>query len=341
MFLFITADKIGSNTGGGSVTAHELSALSKLDDVKVINPEPQQNPFDTEKQVLKEIKNLDFTKVKLAHFYSATYPETVKLLKEKGVKVTYTVAAHNNIESKKEFELLNIPYNYPHMTDPDLFEKHNVSYTHADCVICPSIAAKKIMERIGCKNVEVIPHGCDEFRSAPLPKNFVVGYLGQVGPDKGVKYLLEAWSNLNYSDAVLNIAGSQSVHLLGLIRSFQKGNFNIMGYMKSVEDFFHSVSVYVQPSVTEGFGIEVPEALSCGRPCIVSDGAGASDCITDKCGDVFEKRNVEQLAKLIDKYKTNYDNCKKMQEACVEKGREYLWKNIEKFYVDFWSSLLK
>ena len=158
---------------------------------------------------------------------------------------------------------------------------------------------------------------------------------------KGVKYLLEAWSNLNYSDAVLNIAGSQSVHLLGLIRSFQKGNFNIMGYMKSVEDFFHSVSVYVQPSVTEGFGIEVPEALSCGRPCIVSDGAGASDCITDKCGDVFEKRNVEQLAKLIDKYKTNYDNCKKMQEACVEKGREYLWKNIEKFYVDFWSSLLK
>lgn len=341
MFLFVTADKIGSNTGGGSVTQHELNALSYLDDVKVINPEPKPNPFDTEAQVLEELKSIDLKKVKLAHFYSATYPQTVKLLKDNGVKVSYTVAAHDNIESKKEFEVLRIPYDYPHMTDPVLFEKHNSSYTNADVVICPSTVAKKIMERIGCKNVVVIPHGSEEFRSAPMPKNFVVGYLGQIGPDKGVKYLLEAWANLNYSDAVLNLGGAQSEYLLPMIRSLKKGHFNITGYMKSVEDFYHACSVYVQPSVTEGFGIEVIEALACGRPCIVSDGAGASDCIAENCGEVFEKRNVNQLMDLIDNYKTNYESLAKLQPHCVSKSKEYLWPKVEKKYIDLWNILYK
>lgn len=340
MLLYITADKIGSNTGGGLVTKYELNALSRLDDVKVINPEPCANPFDTEKQVLEELKKVDLGKVSLAHFYSATYPETVKLLKQSKVKVSYTVAAHDNIESKKEFENLKIPYDYPHMTDPVLFDKHNSSYTHADLVICPSNIAKSIMHRIGCKKVAVVPHGCEEFRSAPLPKNFVVGYLGQVGPDKGVKYLLEAWANLDYSDAVLNIGGSQSVFLLPMIRSYKKGHFNITGYMKSVEDFYHACSVYVQPSVTEGFGIEVLEALACGRPCIVSEGAGAADCIEENCGEVFEKRDVKKLMEVIDNYKNNYESLHKLQDFCVKKSKEYLWPKVEEKYIVEWQKLL-
>lgn len=339
MFIYITSDKIGSETGGGVVTKNELLALKNMGDVIVINPSPEADPFATEKAIINELPKIDISKVKMAHFYAATYPETVKYLKSKGIKISYTVAAHDNIESKKEFDSIGIPYDFPHMVVPELFEKHNSSYKNADLVICPSNHSKKIMERMGCKNIMVIPHGCYQFRVKPLPKRFNVGYLGQIGPDKGVKYLLEAWSLLNYKDSNLNIAGPQSTWLLNTIRSLGKGNFNIMGYVKNIEDFYNSCSVYVQPSVTEGFGIEVLEAMSAARPVVVSNGAGAAD-VVEECGFVFESRNVSELAKIIDNYKNNKNLMVDHGTKGMELSTKYLWNNIIEKYNDAWKTLV-
>ncbi|MBV8585122.1 MAG: glycosyltransferase [Verrucomicrobia bacterium] len=38
-------------------------------------------------------------------------------------------------------------------------------------------------------------------------------------------------------------------------------------------------SVLVLPSLEEGFGLVVPQALACGAPCIVSESIGAKDLI--------------------------------------------------------------
>jgi glycosyltransferase involved in cell wall biosynthesis len=339
MFLYITSDKIGSETGGGVVTKNELLSLRKMGDVIVLNPTPETDVFATERHILNELPKIDISKIKLAHFYSSTYPETVKYLKSKGIKISYTVAAHDNIESKKEFEILGIPYEFPHMTVPELFEKHNSSYKNADVVICPSSHSKIVMERIGCKNINVIPHGCEPLPSKPLPKRFNVGYLGQIGPDKGVKYLLEAWALLNYKDCNLNLAGAQTPWLLGMIRSLGKGNFNIMGYVKNIEDFYNACSIYVQPSVTEGFGIEVLEAMSAGRPVVVSDGAGATD-VVGGCGFVVPSRNIMALAEAIDKFKNNKELQLKTACVCQENASKYLWEKIKDMYVSVWESVL-
>lgn len=333
MFGYFTADKIGAQTGGGVVTKNEFEALLNIENAVLFNPPPTSDPFECEKAIDKN----SLKDIKLAHFYSGTFPETVKILKSKGSKITYTAAAHDVDLSKKEFENLGMKYDLPHMTNPDLFKKYLECYLLADVVICPSTHSQNVMKNFGCKNVVVIPHGCYETKLKPFPKTFTVGYLGQIGPDKGLRYLFEAWSLLDYKDCVLNLAGYQSIDLIHMARYFGKGNINIMGFVKEIEDFYNAISLYVQPSVTEGFGIEVLEAMAAGRPVVASDGAGAADCVGD-CGLVVPKKDPKKLAEAIDHIKNNMTD--EMIEKSQTNARNYTWDKIKKQYIELWKGLV-
>ncbi len=336
MILFITADRIGAETGGGLVTKNEYQALQELGPVRVINPTAQADPFLTEKSIEKE----DWKAYKLAHFYSGTFPNLVRTLKAAGVKISYTAAAHDLKESKKEFKSLGLNFDYPHLNNPVLWKEYLSSYKNADVVISPSNHSKKVMEDFGCTNVKVVPHGCDPLRSKDHPKRFTVGYLGQTGPDKGLVYLLQAWAKLNYPEAILNIAGKTSTDLIYAVRHFGKGNVNLMGWVNSIEKFYNSCSVYVQPSITEGFGIEILEAMCCERPVIVSDGAGAADVVETCCGKVFAKRNVDELASHIDWYKKNPGQLKTHGRNAYNISKNYSWEKVRAMYQKIWKELL-
>jgi glycosyltransferase involved in cell wall biosynthesis len=196
------------------------------------------------------------------------------------------------------------------------------------------------MEGFGCNKITVVPHGCELMRpSKRYPKTFTVGYLGQIGPDKGLIYLLQAWNKLGYKDAVLQIAGRQSMGLLPLTRQMKKGHINLMGYVKSIENFYNSCNIYVQPSVTEGFGIEILEAINCHRPVVVSDGAGGADCVNG-CGLVVPKRNIDELAGAIDKLKTDQETFAFMANNCAENSRRYTWDKIRAEYQKVWKEVL-
>ena len=60
---------------------------------------------------------------------------------------------------------------------------------------------------------------------------------------------------------------------------------------------FRAGSVLVLPSLEEGFGLVVPQALNCGCPAIVSDCTGAKDLVRHRDnGSIFKTENHEALA---------------------------------------------
>jgi glycosyltransferase involved in cell wall biosynthesis len=336
MFLYCTSDKIGSSTGGGQVSHYELEALRKLGHVDVLCPAQTSDPFEADNNI--QIENL--SKYKLAHFYSHSFPKFVKRLKESGVKVTYTVAAHDKELSRQEHLALGLPYNYKHLSDPELFSEYCSGYKCADLVICPSTLAENVMKSFGVEKTFVIQHGHTPFQSKNKPKKFQVGYLGQCGADKGLRYLLEAWALLDYKDSILNIAGSQSILIFPLVRHFGKGNVILHGFVKSAENFYNSNSIYVQPSATEGFGIEILEAMSCGLPIIASNGAGANEVVGES-GIVVEKRNPIQIAQAIDILKNNSDARAYMGKRAIEIASGYTWEKIQQRYISLWREIIQ
>jgi len=353
--LYITADRIGQKSGGGRVTYEEYAALAEFTggDVHPIDRDRLggsfDNPFQYDynaEQLLRPY--LAENKVQLAHLYAGGFPKTTKLLKQHGVRISYTCAAHDRKASKAEFEaILGYAYPFQHMVDGPLWDDYLSGYLTADVVIVPSEESKRILKReFEAVHVyrhrdpfRVIPHGVDlPDQIDPLPKQFTVGYMGATGPDKGLRYLLEAWKRLALRDATLLFAGpyDQANLLLDLMRKFGGGNMRYMGYAPSLREFYRRVSVYVQPSVTEGFGIEILEAMAHGRPVVVSDGAGAAWHAPTR----LPARDAGAIAAALQDYYQNREGLVAVADLAPEYVKDLTWPVIRERYKKAWHELL-
>lgn len=294
-FLYLTADKIGAPTGGGQVTGNEFEALGQLSefapgspvkgfagraDVTAWSFPNAPRPWGSDKEASARLLADPTIRPRLAHIYAGCFTETVRILQERDCKVVYTVAAHDRHVSREEHEAIGIPFDYPHLTDDDQWRRYIGGILAADVVVVPGEAPRRVLvaEGVDPAKIRVIPHGHNPPREVkPLPETFAVGYLGSPSPDKGLRYLLAAWKALNYPRAVLALAGPGTEQLAPMVRHFGGGNVVLKGWVRDVSDFYNSISLYVQPSATEGFGIEVVEAMAHGRATICSRGAGAAD----------------------------------------------------------------
>ncbi len=355
--LYVTADKIGAQSGGGRVTQEEMTAVFDLsvelgkeflswDRSFLCGSMPQGEPWtwdiDASKRLLLDRGGLDT--FQLAHFYAGTFSDTVANVKRAGAKVTYTAAAHDIEKSRTEHHKLGMTFDYLHLDKPDLWQRYVAGYLAADVVICPSQHSAECMRSYGCKQVEVIPHGVDIPEKLPdeLPARthkFVVGYLGAIGPDKGLVYLIQAWEKLAWQDATLIFGGrdSDSPFMRQLLDRFgHRGNYQLLGWVEDIAYFYNSLDLYVQPSITEGFGIEVLEAMAHGCGVLCSDGAGAADVVPEPWR--FPAGDVTALAECIRKIRQI--GTKWIGLVGRELVKQYEWSIIRKHYQEVWRRLL-
>lgn len=350
MNLYLTADRVGTATGGGKVVSHESAALKAgfpdddlviLDGARIAGP---PDPYEIDAKA-KEIlmKELAGRVPRLACFYAGCFTETVAYLRSLGTKIAYTAAAHDRTVSMDEFGRLGFEYPHRNISDETLWQKYLGGYRGADLVTCPSSMSARLMGEYGCRNVTVVPHGVEiPDQVKPPPERFVVGSLGQLsGPDKGLRYLVTAWRKLCYKDAVLKLAGPNPEGVLDLVRRFGGGNIQIMGFVDSVTDFFNSCTVYSQPSVSEGFGIEVLEAMAHQRPVVAAEGAGAAEIVSRYgCGAVVPIRDPDALAEKIDRFKQDPQEAIGRGIAGREVVRDFTWDKVRARYIEVWKKLL-
>jgi glycosyltransferase involved in cell wall biosynthesis len=354
--LYISLD-FGTKSSGNLVSVHELEALWIIsDNVTVlgnadINPVVfglPNNPFFMDYLALSKVSQLYLPDIDFCHLYAGPFTNTVRYLKAKGIKTSLTLDAHNRLESINEFESLGYQYLFNVVKDDRLWAIFNGAAHDADIVIVPGTVPKNYLVSEGVKeeNIKVVPHGTDIPNIDKIKiidtDNFKVGYLGAVGPDKGLKYLIQAWSSLNYQDSTLLLAGQQSKELGSFINKYATtGKFNLIGWVENIADFYNNISVYVQPSVTEGFGIEVAEALSYGRPVICSNGAGACDLIENGInGFIVPKRDPKAIADKIDWFKDHEQELIEMGFAARRIAENYSWNNIKEMYVNVWKEMI-
>ncbi len=353
--LYITADTIGASSGGGLVTHHESDALRSMGPCEVWDRSVLQNkndPWGWDDYASEEYVRrwYDGFRPKLAHFYSGTWGSTVKCLQHRDCKVSITIAAHDRFVSRREHESLGFGFPYPHLVERELWQRYIEGYRLADVIICPSSIAAETVRAYGPefeeKDIRIIPHGTDLPETvAPLPKHFVCGYLGSFGADKGVRYLLEAWKKLNYTDATLILAGRDSTSSWArhLIDCFGGGNIQLRGWVDNPSDFYNSLSLYVQPSATEGFGIEVTEAMAHDRPVICSLGAGAAD-VVPMLGGLVSACSSDSIAQQIDAVRNEETWVKEAgagtQSSLWRRAAENCtWDKVRALYVQTWSEL--
>lgn len=350
----IAGDIAGAPGGAGSVVANELLALEDtfgethlLDGRNNVIPSYANVdiPFLWDYWCLATLarQSAEAMHLRHAHVYSGCYSETVRFLKKAGVPVTYTSPAHDHELSIEECRLMGQEPPYPHITVPALYEQHNQGLRLADLVIAPGKGPAEYLDRQGVKNIRVIPHGIarvpeeipifpGELTVTDPQPVFTVGYVGQTGPDKGLVYLIRAWGKLAYKDARLILAGRGTESLGKLVQqNAPAGNFILVGYVDDTARVYEACHICVFPSISEGFGIGVLEAMAHGRRVIVSVGAGAADLVDDKSGIVVPRRDPDAIAQAIDAFSKSQD-WRSAGSWPRERAAQYTWDKVRKLY---------
>jgi glycosyltransferase involved in cell wall biosynthesis len=82
----------------------------------------------------------------------------------------------------------------------------------------------------------------------------------------------------------------------------------------------------VMPSVYESFGLVVLEAMATGAAVVGTRVGGMKYLITDKVnGRLFESRNVQQLAQIIQDLGNDEAERKRLGEGALLESRKYCW----------------
>ena len=94
-------------------------------------------------------------------------------------------------------------------------------------------------------------------------------------------------------------------------------SIEIVGYMKDLEDFYLNCDLFCLPSVDEGFGMVVYEAIACGCPVLVTQNVGASDIVrNEETGFIVEARRADVIAEKIQLMYKDRDRLSNMSQNC-------------------------
>lgn len=234
------------------------------------------------------------------------------------------------------------------MVDETLWKYYIQHIVNADVIITPSkysadyiLLSEKFKKYFLHKpNIKVIPHGCNPPSDIPgYPDVFIVGHLGQNGLDKGQIYLLQASQYLRDKNIKIIIAGDRTKYWKSTILE-NKLPIEVQGRISDIDSFYRNISIYVQSSVCDGFGIPVLEAMSYGRPVIVTEGVGAKDIVIDNFnGFIIPIRRPELLAEKINYFYENPSEIQRMGLNARITAVNYSWDKIVGRYQELYSML--
>jgi glycosyltransferase involved in cell wall biosynthesis len=122
--------------------------------------------------------------------------------------------------------------------------------------------------------------------TAPRPAPnavFTVGVVGNSPLRKGYLYLLRAWKRLALPNAQLLMRCGDNLSRYPALQRLLKElpNVKLLPYFADMAEFYRTCDVFVLPSVDDGFGMALLEAIACGTPSIATSACGASELLSD------------------------------------------------------------
>lgn len=187
----------------------------------------------------------------------------------------------------------------------------------ADEVIVLSKAAQDYFRETYERETVLIPNGVEareQLRVREIAERWGLTegsyllYLGRIVPEKGLHYLLEAYSGLSTGKRlVVAGAASDTSEYMDEVRALAANDDRVLftGFVTgdTLAELYSNAYCYVLPSDVEGMPLSLLEAMSYGRACVTSDIPECADVlagtgVTFPRGDVGALR--ETLAGLLD-----------------------------------------
>ena len=230
-------------------------------------------------------------------------------------------------------------------------------FSHSRKMIALDTVIKAHLVAMGAdeSKIEIIPNGVDTRLFSPNRKGLleakwgisgpVILFVGRLVEDKGIKYLLRAFSKVveEIPDAKLVIVGQgprekelkKLQESLGLTQVFFLGTVET----KFMPNIYAGSDALVLPSIREPFGNVVIEAMAAGRPVIGSYVGGMKDTIVHGVtGYHVQPGSSQQISKYLTRLLKDESLRKRLGEnartrALKHYDQELLMQRIERMYL--------
>jgi glycosyltransferase involved in cell wall biosynthesis len=234
----------------------------------------------------------------------------------------------------------------PH-TDPRDTLREETIYDVADAITVPSsFSRRSFVDRgVPANKIHTIPYGVrlETFaRVADPPRDrFEVLFVGQVSLRKGVPYLLQAFQQLRHPSKRLRFAGAIAPEIKQLLARLPQQNVEFLGSVPQTQlpRMMSESHVLVLPSIEDGFGLVMSQALACGCPVVASTNTGGDDLLTEGVeGFIVPIRNADVVTSRMQQLADDPDLQHRMSEAALLRVKSLGgWRQ----YGDGWESLLR
>ncbi len=179
-----------------------------------------------------------------------------------------------------------------------------------------------------------------------LPENFIL-FVGSIQPRKNLKRLLQAYMALSQNfrkDQKLMLVGQDGWNY-GDILELIKKNRNDIYLLDSIKNdselarIYGAASVFICPSLYEGFGLPPLEAMACGCPTIVSN----ISSLPEVCGDAayyIDPYDVENIADSLYRVSTDSGIRNTHIQKGLERAKLFTWEKTAMQHMKLFEEIL-
>jgi glycosyltransferase involved in cell wall biosynthesis len=180
-------------------------------------------------------------------------------------------------------------------------------------------------------------------RSLGLDQNAnVVGFVGWLLPIKGPEYLLKAMDYVwqKYPETALVFVGKGDLNINLRMQALQmstNGKVKFLGWREDIDDILPVFDMLVLPSLNEGMGRVLVEAMAAGKPVVASNVGGIPDLVRDgETGYLVppadEKALADGIQKLLEDPGKAWEMGQHGKKHCQQFSLEAMIKKLDDLY---------
>jgi len=207
----------------------------------------------------------------------------------------------------------------------------------AELALATKISVASVFTRRSLERLEILtpivvsPYGFPvedfELRAQPPSGPFTVLSVGSHDLRKGTPYLLEAWKRAAIPDAELHLVGP-----LRLAKSFLDSYAGLFRHWPHVPKSelgarYAAADLLAFPTLGDGFGLVIQEAMCCGTPVVTTPCGGGPECITDgEDGWLIPPRDVDALVERLRDCAANRDRAFQIGQRARARAERSTWR---------------
>jgi glycosyltransferase involved in cell wall biosynthesis len=287
--------------------------------------------------------------IDIIHTWPLGALETLKTAAELGIPtVLERPNAHTGFAMdvvQKECDRLGItlPPDHEHAFDAKKLHKEEAEYNLATRLLCPSEFVVKTFLDKGFTRQQLVRHiyGYDEkiYYPSEQPRDpkrgLTIISVGVCAVRKGLHFALEAWLKSPASkDGTFLIAGEfLPAYREKLAPMLSHQSVKVLGHRNDVPELLRKSDILVLPSIEEGFGLVVAEAMGSGCVPLVSE-ACTEICDHMKTGLMHRIGDVEALTQHINMLHEDRALLERFRAASLEAAPGFTWTAAGRVLLD-------